>query len=352
MQLHFLRVELRGEAADVGRFGQVVGQGFGHALREAHALEHQREFLQRGVKTQGARGHRIGHGKQGLAVFGEQGFANLHQVGGVDGAQHAAHRFFGHGAGGIGNGLVGQRERIAHRAVCGLREQAQRIGFVLHAFVVQHTAQVVDDVPGRHLLEVELQAARQHRDGHFLRVGRREDELEVRRRLFERLQHRVEGVVREHVHFVDHVDLEARGRGRVGRAFEQRGHFINAAVRGRVHLDVIDKPAGIDRGAGLAHAARRGGDAALPVRAHAIERFGEDARERGLADAAGAGEQISVVQPLLGERVRERTHDVLLPDELREVARPVFAGKDEIAHAMENGVLKMEEVSLVLGTRA
>ena len=50
----------------------------------------------------------------------------------------------------------------------------------------------------------------------------------------------------------------------------------------------------------------------------AVERLGEDARERGLADAARTGKQVGMVQALLAQRVRERAHDVLLADQLRQ----------------------------------
>ena len=46
-----------------------------------------------------------------------------------------------------------------------------------------------------------------------------------------------------------------------------------------------------DLPAGSANAARFGGHAL-----YAVERLGKDARGRGLADAAGAGEQIGVVK--------------------------------------------------------
>ena len=61
-------------------------------------------------------------------------------------------------------------------------------------------------------LQVEADAARAHRDRHLLDLGRREQELDVLGRLFERLQEAVESLLREHVHFVDDVDLGARRR--------------------------------------------------------------------------------------------------------------------------------------------
>ena len=48
--------------------------------------------------------------------------------------------------------------------------------------------------------------------GDALRVGGGEDEHDVGRRLLERLEERVEGRAREHVHLVDDVDLEAAAR--------------------------------------------------------------------------------------------------------------------------------------------
>ncbi|MGF6444492.1 hypothetical protein QF002_005303 [Paraburkholderia youngii] len=183
------------------------------------------------------------------------------------------------------------------------------------------------DMAGRHLLQIELQAARQHGDRNLLRVGGREDELDVRRRLFERLQHRVERVVRQHVHFVDHVDLEARIDGRIHRALEQRGHFIDAAIARRVHLDVIDEAPFIDLATRTAHAARRRRHAGL-----AIECLREDARQRGLADAARTCKQIGMVQTAAVERMGERAHHVLLSDERSEILRPPFACENLIGH--------------------
>ena len=66
-----------------------------------------------------------------------------------------------------------------------------------------------------HGAQVELQAARQHGDRHFLRVSGGEHKFQIFRRLFERLQHRVERGVGQHVHFVNHEDFEATLHGLV-----------------------------------------------------------------------------------------------------------------------------------------
>ena len=63
---------------------------------------------------------------------------------------------------------------------------------------------------------------------------------------------------------VDHEDLEAADARLVGGALDQVADLVDAAVGGRVELDVVDEAAGVDLAAGGADAARLRGDAALP----------------------------------------------------------------------------------------
>ena len=213
------------------------------------------------------------------------------------------------------------------RALC---QQPQRRRLEANLFLTQNVGQVGNDLRRRHLLQIELQAARQHRDRDLLRVGGGKNEFDMRRRLFKRFQHGVEGVVGEHVDFVDHVDLEACIRRCIHRLLQQLRHFINPAVGGSVDFDVVDKASGIDRHAGIAYPAGGAGNAAAAIGTLAIEGFSQDARQRGLADAAGAGEQISVVQAAAVERMRQCPHHVLLSDQSVESFGTIFKGKDLI----------------------
>src|SRR3546814_4326065 len=70
------------------------------------------------------------------------------------------------------------------------------------------------------------------RDQQLLRVGGREQELDVLRRLLERLQQRIERRLGQHVDFVDQVDLVAAARGHVLRALDQE--IGRASCRERV----------------------------------------------------------------------------------------------------------------------
>ena len=68
------------------------------------------------------------------------------------------------------------------------------------------------DLLERGALEVEALAAIDDRRHHLLRLGGGEDEDRVRRRLLERLQEGVPGLLGQHVGLVEDVDLPAPGR--------------------------------------------------------------------------------------------------------------------------------------------
>ena len=61
----------------------------------------------------------------------------------------------------------------------------------------------------------------------------------------------------------------------------------------------------------------------------AVERAGEDPGARGLAAAAGAGEEVGVVDPVVRQRRAQRLGDVVLADDLGERLGPVAAVERE-----------------------
>ena len=65
----------------------------------------------------------------------------------------------------------------------------------------------------------------------------------------------------------------------------------------------------------------------------AVEALREDARDRRLADAARAGEQVRMVKPAAVQRIGQRRDDVLLPDQLAERLRSPLAGERLVGHA-------------------
>ena len=182
--------------------------------------------------------------------------------------------------------------------------------------------------------KVEPLAAREDGDRNLLRLGRREDELHMRRRLFERFEQRVERLRRDHVDFVDDVDLEARSRGAIGDGLAEFADVLDAVVGGAVDFENVDVLAGGDRLARVANAARSSRRAFL-----AVERLGEHPRHRRLADAAGAGEEIGMSDAAGDDRLLQRFDDDVLTDEIFEPLRPITASEDGVAFRRSIGCL-------------
>ena len=195
-------------------------------------------------------------------------------------------------------------------------------------------ARWVDQRAGIDAAQVETLAARQHRHRHLADFGRGEDELGVRRRLFQRLEQRVERRSRQHVHLVEDVDLVARAHRRVADRIIDLANVVDAVMGGGIHLDHVEMPAlhdGRAVHAELRHRDRRPGDRA--VRQFVVERTCQDAGRGGLADAADAGEDPGLRDARSLERIRDRAHHGVLADQIVESLRPVLAGQHPVAAA-------------------
>ena len=177
--------------------------------------------------------------------------------------------------------------------------------------------------------QIEALRARQHRHRHLADLGRREDELDVLARLFERLQERVEGALRQHVHFVDDEHPRTGYRGSVLSDTYNFAYVVDAGIGGGIQLHDVEMAALHDLGAVAAehrHVERgRLGRIGLVV-----ERAGDDARRRRLADAAHAGEHVGLRDAPRRERVAQRLDHGLLADEVVEALRPVLARQHDV----------------------
>ena len=311
----------------------VIGVGHvGHCLQHCHALQQRGHVFESGRGAEPIEPERFRSFHHGLAIIACQCIHQSEHIAAVHTAQHGAHTGLVELAGTKSNGLVRQRERVTHGPPRRARQQAQRLRLGRHVFNAQHLHQVLQHGFRRHRSKVELQAARQHGGRYFLGVRRGQHKLEVIGRLLQRLEHGVEGRVREHVDFVNHEDLEAAYDGFVDGLLQQLRDLVHAPVRRGVQLGVVHKAAAVDITAGLAHPAGLVGDAALPIYAQAVERLGQDARNGGFAHSPCAREQVSVVQPLRAQGIAQRLHDMRLTHHFRKIPGPVFACKNKIRH--------------------
>ncbi len=173
--------------------------------------------------------------------------------------------------------------------------------------------------------QVEALAARQHRDRHFADLGGGEDEFGVFRRLFQRLQEGVERRGRQHVHFVDDVDLVARAGRRITDAVVDLTHVIDAGMGRGIHFQHIHVPAFHDR-LTLQPGYRHMDGRALhrPVRQFVVQRPGENSRRRGFTDPAHAGQNPGLRNPAGFERVGNSPDHGVLADQVLEAGRTVL----------------------------
>jgi hypothetical protein len=164
----------------------------------------------------------------------------------------------------------------------------------------------------------------------FLRLGRREDEDDARRRFLENLEQRVPCFTREHVRFVDDVHLVAFvARRGVHRALAELTRIVDAAVRRRVDLDDVEtRGASPNPATGVALATWLAVEPRIAA-TFAIQRHGEHTRECRLAHAARPAEEIAVRHAPARDRALQRRRDVRLHGNVGEALRAIFAGESE-----------------------
>jgi len=139
-------------------------------------------------------------------------------------------------------------------------------------------------------------------------------------------QKRVERRGREHVDFVDDVDLVASARWRISHAIADLAHVVDAGVGRRVHFQHVHVPAFHDRLAMHAHHRHVDGRPLhRTIRQFVIQRPGENPRGRGLSDPAHPGQNPCLRNPAGFERVRNGADHGILADQILETGGAVFA---------------------------
>ena len=240
-------------------------------------------------------------------------------------AQHVANGICRDRLAAVGDGLIKDRQPVAHAALGGAGNQRQRVGFKLHLLLFEDAGEMVGQHLGRHALQIEPLATRQDRGRHLVHLGGGHDELHARRRFFQRFQQRVERRLRQHVDFVDDVDLVTGRYGGIAHALDDLAHIINAGVGRGVHFHNVHMAAGRDGNAGLAHPARVDRRAAVAIRPDAVQCFRNDARSGGLAHPAHAGQQPGLRQSATRNGVAQRLHHRRLPEQRIKCRRAIFA---------------------------
>ena len=144
-----------------------------------------------------------------------------------------------------------------------------------------------------------------------MRFGGGENEHDVRGRLFERFQKRVERAVRKHMHFVDDINFIFSHRGGILHFFPQIAHFRHAVVG--CGVDLHDIEAVLQRAAGFAYAAGRS-----VYGAFAVDGARKNTGDARFSRSARSAKQIRMSRGTGFDLVAEYAHDALLPDDFIE----------------------------------
>ncbi|SIJ09000.1 Uncharacterised protein [Mycobacteroides abscessus subsp. abscessus] len=211
--------------------------------------------------------------------------------------------------------LVEHGEGVAHRPAAGTHDEREHALVDLDVLASAELLEVVPERLGRHEPEGIVVGARADRPDDFLGFGRREDELDVRRRLLDDLEQGVEALRGDHVRLVEDEHLVPVSGRRVDRALTQVASVVDAVVAGRVDLDDVER-AGSAVGEVAAARALAAGHWGGPLLA--VEAPREDPRRGGLAAAARPREQVGMVDATTLDGGLERLGHMLLTDDLVE----------------------------------
>jgi hypothetical protein len=265
-----------------------------------------------------------GQCKRGCPVLARHGFRHVEEEVAPDEAQHGNHVLDLDCRAGEGNHLVERALRVAHAAVPRTRHQHDGRIVDLEPLGVRDPAQLFGNRLQPDGLELEDLRAGLNRRGHLLDLGGRHHEDDVRRRLLDGLEERVERLRGEPVDFVDDEDLVAVADRRHAEAGNDHlADLVHLRVGRRVDLEDVHVASLSDLDARVTRTAGVAGRALFAVQAAC-----EDAGGGGLPDAARAREDERLRNAPDSDGVAERLRHPPLPDDVVEALRAPLAGKD------------------------
>ena len=130
---------------------------------------------------------------------------------------------------------------------------------------------------------------------------------------------------------IDDVDLASSGLGQVADLVAEVTDVVDAVVARAVDLDDVDGASFRNSDTLVADVTWIGGRSV-----DTDQTLREQAGGGGLAEPAGATEEVGVMHPIVGDRVAQRTGDMLLTDQVGEGLGAVFPGEDDVGHGAGN----------------
>ena len=228
------------------------------------------------------------------------------------------------------HGLVEGGQRIAECAVPFARDEHEGGIVRLNVLRLTDLPQMDHDLLDGDAPEIEALAPRENRGKNLVRLGRGKDEEGVGRWFFQRLQQRIERLLRQHVNLIHDVDLLSAALRRDPHGLSQLPDVVYLVVGCRIDFDDAQTPAFFEGAAGLADAARFRRVFPLFEGRGAVDGLRQYAGDRRLAHPAGPREQVGMRQPVEPDGILQRFRNVFLRDQLTEDLGAVLTGGDQI----------------------
>ena len=163
-------------------------------------------------------------------------------------------------------------------------------------------------------------------------LGGRHDKDDVRRRLLQDLQQRIERRSRQHVDFIDDENLVTIPGRRIPCVLTQLADIVDAGIGGGVDLEHIHALARGDLKTGRALITR-----CYSRSLKAIQTFGKDSGGGCLANSTRSRKQIGMPDAVHLDGILEGLNDRLLTNDILEYLRPELSGNDLILHRIYRG---------------
>ena len=232
--------------------------------------------------------------------------------------QQQMHHIDGQVVLGIGQRLVEQGLGVAHGPRGLTADQFQRLGFRPAPLADDDIGQQGFHHPQGNRRKIKPLAPRQDRGGKLLRIGGGKNEFDMGRRLLQRFQQGVECLVRQHVDFVDDVDLEPAVHRMIANGGTQLPDTVDATVAGTVYLQYIHLVTQGDGPTDIAGVARLGCGPFL-----AIETAGEDTGGGGFPHTTRPGKKVGVGDAARADGVAQGPGNSVLANQSSEILRAI-----------------------------
>ena len=207
------------------------------------------------------------------------------------------------------DGLIQQTEGIPHASFTRSGNRAHALFADRDVHIVHDGLETSHDLLSRNTSKVEMLTARRNGRGNLVDLGRRKHKHRVRGRLFQRFQQRVKRRIREHVDFIDDVNAIGAAERRKFDVFTKFPDVIDPGIRGSIDFNDVHRVPASNFLAAFALFTRFRSRTVF-----AIQGLGQNAGDRGLADAAHTGKQISMGDVFAKDGVPQRLDDVRLSD--------------------------------------